>query len=79
MELTVLDFASAAGVCDGEIEGIFAGFLSGNDVAGGAFWAPLPVAADEIDEPSCRPVDAACTRHDQCCSESCFLVIGVCN
>jgi hypothetical protein len=79
MSLSVLTYASSPDVCDGQIAGTFDGLLSGNAVAAGAFFAPLPVAESQIVAPSCRPSGAACSSHDQCCSESCSIYIGVCN
>jgi hypothetical protein len=73
-----LDFASAPGVCDGTISGIFRGIF-GSDAFGGAFVAPLPMAESEAPGPSCMPTDGPCSSHDDCCSESCSLFVGVCN
>jgi hypothetical protein len=76
MILTQLRFASAPGVCDGRITGVFR-TLFGLEPFGGAFDAPLPVAASQIVD-RCRPTDAPCSENDQCCSRSCAPWLGRC-
>jgi hypothetical protein len=77
LNIARLDYASASGLCDGRIEAALSAVF-GLDAVGGVIDAPLPVALDDIDEPSCRPRDATCASNAECCSGACIPALGFC-
>jgi hypothetical protein len=78
LHFSVLDHATAPGVCDGTIAGTYNGLFSGNQPLAGTFVLPSDVAASQIKAPSCRPYDSICSKHSDCCSQSCSPVLGLC-
>jgi hypothetical protein len=79
LSFALIKHASSAGVCDGTLAGAFKGIFSANQPLGGTFYLPSDVAANQIKKPSCMPVNSPCSKHSDCCSQSCSLFIGVCN
>ena len=77
VNLSSLRYATAEGVCDGHISGIFRG-LWGVSPFAGTFDLPLEVAESQISG-GCRPRDAICSSNSDCCSGSCFPALGTCH
>ncbi len=78
LHFSTLQHASTANVCDGTLAGTWNGVFTGNQPLAGAFVLPSSVAASQIKTPSCRPYDSVCTKHSDCCSQSCSPVLGLC-
>jgi hypothetical protein len=78
LHFSVLQHASAASVCDGMIAGTFNGIFSGNQPVAGTFVLPSKIPASQVKAPSCRPHDSVCSKHADCCSQSCSPVLGLC-
>lgn len=78
LHLSTLQHASAANVCDGTLAGTWNGIFSGNQPLAGTFVLPSNVAASQVKPPSCRPYDSVCSKHSDCCSQSCSPVLGLC-
>lgn len=78
LHFSMLQHASAANVCDGTLAGTWNGIFSGNQPLAGTFVLPSNVAASQVKPPSCRPYDSVCSKHSDCCSQSCSPVLGLC-
>lgn len=78
LHFSTLQHASAANVCDGTLAGTWNGIFSGNQPLAGTFVLPSNVAASQVKPPSCRPYDSVCSKHSDCCSQSCSPVLGLC-
>lgn len=78
VNLSALKFASQPGVCDGKLEGGFAGVFGSNQTLSGTFSLPMNIAASQVSQ-TCKPFDTPCTTNAQCCSQSCSVALGICN
>ena len=83
IELSVLQFASAPGTCDGRVAGtydaVFSHFDSPSEQLIGSFDLPLDVASSELVAPACVNPGNTCSSNSDCCSYSCSQFYGTCN
>jgi hypothetical protein len=77
VSLSTLKFASAAGVCDGRMTGVFYGIGLGGQTYSATFDVPLQNSESEF-VGGCRGSNVPCTSHSQCCSQSCAPAFGTC-